>query len=85
MISFFTLKDVSEISFLSGYLQFVLFTILGLGFAGWIAIMGAAMLMVLADMHELETILHRVEWSTLIFFAALFSLMEVYSYLIPVE
>jgi len=43
------------------------------------------MLMVLADMHELETILHRVEWSTLIFFAALFSLMEVYSHLIPVE
>ena len=56
-----------------------------IGFAGWIAIMGAAMLMVLADMHELETILHRVEWSTLIFFAALFSLMEVYSHLIPVE
>ncbi|XP_052279037.1 P protein-like isoform X2 [Dreissena polymorpha] len=43
---------------------------------GWIAIIGAVLLMVLADMHELETILHRVEWSTLIFFAALFSLME---------
>ncbi|XP_060603939.1 P protein-like isoform X2 [Ruditapes philippinarum] len=43
---------------------------------GWIAIMGAIMLMVLADMQDLETILHMVEWSTLIFFAALFSLME---------
>ncbi|WAQ98954.1 P-like protein [Mya arenaria] len=43
---------------------------------GWIAILGAIMLMVLADMQELETILHKVEWSTLIFFAALFSLME---------
>ncbi|KAL4230875.1 protein kinase [Mactra antiquata] len=43
---------------------------------GWIAIMGAFMLMVLADIQELETIIHMVEWSTLIFFAALFSLME---------
>lgn len=43
---------------------------------GWIAIMGAISLMVLADIQELETILHMVEWSTLIFFAALFSLME---------
>ena len=39
--------------------------------------MGAIWLMVLADIQELETILHRVEWSTLIFFAALFSMMEV--------
>ena len=39
--------------------------------------MGALWLMVLADIQELETILHRVEWSTLIFFAALFSMMEV--------
>ncbi|XP_053400059.1 P protein-like isoform X2 [Mercenaria mercenaria] len=43
---------------------------------GWIAIMGAILLMVLADMQDLETIIHMVEWSTLIFFAALFSLME---------
>lgn len=39
--------------------------------------MGAIVLMVLADMQDLETIIHMVEWSTLIFFAALFSLMEV--------
>ena len=39
--------------------------------------MGAIWLMVLADIQELETVLHRVEWSTLIFFAALFSMMEV--------
>lgn len=43
---------------------------------GWIALMGAIWLMVLADIQELETVLHRVEWSTLIFFAALFSMME---------
>ena len=46
-------------------------------FEGWIALMGAIWLMVLADIQELETILHRVEFSTLIFFAALFSMMEV--------
>ena len=39
--------------------------------------MGAIWLMVLADIQELETVLHRVEWSTLIFFAALFTMMEV--------
>lgn len=46
-------------------------------FAGWIAIMGAIFLMVVADIKEMENILHRVEWATLIFFAALFVLMEV--------
>lgn len=44
---------------------------------GWIAIMGAIVLLVLADMNDLENVLHRVEWGTLIFFAALFVLMEV--------
>lgn len=43
---------------------------------GWIAVMGAIVLLVLADMNDLENILHRVEWGTLIFFAALFVLME---------
>ena len=45
--------------------------------SGWIAIMGAIILLVLTDVTDLETILHRVEWSTLLFFAALFVLMEV--------
>lgn len=35
------------------------------------------MLMVVADIADLENIFHRVEWATLIFFAALFVLMEV--------
>ncbi|KAK3599511.1 hypothetical protein CHS0354_006640 [Potamilus streckersoni] len=43
---------------------------------GWIAIFGAVWLLVLADLNELENILHQVEWATLIFFAALFTLME---------
>ena len=34
-------------------------------------------MMILADISELENIFHRVEWATLIFFAALFVLMEV--------
>lgn len=45
--------------------------------SGWIAILGALWLLVLADMQDFEIILHRVEWATLLFFAALFVLMEV--------
>ena len=44
---------------------------------GWIALLGGLVLMVLADIHELETVLHKIEWGTLLFFAALFILMEV--------
>uniref|UniRef100_A0A674ASY3 OCA2 melanosomal transmembrane protein n=1 Tax=Salmo trutta TaxID=8032 RepID=A0A674ASY3_SALTR len=43
---------------------------------GWIAIFGALWLLVLADIQDFEIILHRVEWATLLFFAALFVLME---------
>ncbi|CAH7460379.1 Oca2 [Phodopus roborovskii] len=44
---------------------------------GWIAILGAIWLLILADAHDFEIILHRVEWPTLLFFAALFVLMEI--------
>uniref|UniRef100_A0A3B5LBB0 Oculocutaneous albinism II n=1 Tax=Xiphophorus couchianus TaxID=32473 RepID=A0A3B5LBB0_9TELE len=44
---------------------------------GWIAILGALWLLVLADVQDFEIILHRVEWATLLFFAGLFVLMEV--------
>ncbi|XP_073965412.1 P protein-like [Choristoneura fumiferana] len=43
---------------------------------GWTALLGAILLLVLADREDLESILNRVEWSTLLFFAALFVLME---------
>ncbi|CAJ1059857.1 P protein [Xyrichtys novacula] len=43
---------------------------------GWIAILGALWLLVLADIQDFEIILHRVEWPTLLFFAGLFVLME---------
>ncbi|GBP42925.1 P protein [Eumeta japonica] len=43
---------------------------------GWTALLGALLLLLLADHDDLEPILARVEWSTLLFFAALFVLME---------
>ena len=43
---------------------------------GWIAIFGALALLLLADVQELESVLHKVEWGTLLFFAGLFVLME---------
>ncbi|CAG4978266.1 unnamed protein product [Colias eurytheme] len=46
---------------------------------GWTALLGAILLLTLADRDDLEPILHRVEWSTLLFFAALFVLMEALS------
>ncbi|KAI8433379.1 hypothetical protein MSG28_015420 [Choristoneura fumiferana] len=46
---------------------------------GWTALLGAILLLLLADREDLESILHRVEWSTLLFFAALFVLMEALS------
>ncbi|KAI5109531.1 P protein isoform X1 [Silurus meridionalis] len=43
---------------------------------GWIAVLGALWLLILADIQDFEMILHRVEWATLLFFASLFVLME---------
>ncbi|XP_045508612.1 P protein-like isoform X2 [Colias croceus] len=46
---------------------------------GWTALLGAILLLLLAERDDLEPILARVEWSTLLFFGALFVLMEVLS------
>ncbi|XP_070391454.1 P protein-like [Dermacentor albipictus] len=43
---------------------------------GWIAVLGALLLLVLADLDDLEPVMARVEWTTLVFFAALFVVME---------
>ncbi|KAM9171364.1 P protein [Pangshura tecta] len=48
---------------------------------GWIAMLGAIWLLVLADIHDFEMILNRVEWATLLFFASLFVLMEALAHL----
>ncbi|KAM9321287.1 P protein [Gastrophryne carolinensis] len=52
---------------------------------GWIAILGSLWLLVLADINDFEIILHRVEWATLLFFAALFVLMEALANLHLIE
>jgi P protein len=46
---------------------------------GWTALLGAILLLILADNENMEGVLARVEWSTLLFFAALFVLMEALS------
>lgn len=46
---------------------------------GWTALLGALLLLLLADTNNMEGILARVEWSTLIFFTSLFILMEALS------
>jgi P protein len=46
---------------------------------GWTALLGAVLLLILYDREDLDSILSHVEWSTLLFFAALFILMEALS------
>lgn len=40
------------------------------------ALLGAVLLLTLADREDLESVIAHVEWTTLLFFAALFILME---------
>lgn len=61
VITFFFLHSVPSIQRLS---------------LGWTALLGAILLLILADREDMEAVLARVEWSTLLFFAALFILME---------
>ncbi|KAH8376955.1 hypothetical protein KR093_002359 [Drosophila rubida] len=42
----------------------------------WAAVLAAILLLILADLPDLDKVLSRVEWDTLIFFAALFILTE---------
>lgn len=46
---------------------------------GWISLLGVILLLILADSENLDGLMARVEWSTLLFFAALFILMEALS------
>lgn len=61
VVSFFFLHSVPNLQRLS---------------LGWTALIGAVLLLILYDREDMEAILHHVEWSTLLFFAALFVLME---------
>jgi Na+/H+ antiporter NhaD/arsenite permease-like protein len=42
----------------------------------WIALVGAVVMLLATDRHELEEPLHHVEWTTLLFFAGLFVLVH---------
>jgi len=70
VISFFFLHSVPNLQRLS---------------LGWTALLGAVLLLILYDREDLEAILAHVEWSTLLFFAALFVLMEALSELGLIE
>ena len=45
--------------------------------SGWIAMLGAILLILLADVTHFEDLMEQVEWTTLVFFSALFILMKV--------
>ena len=61
VISFFFMHSVPDLQRLS---------------LAWTALLGAILLLILSDRGDMEAILARIEWSTLMFFAALFVLME---------
>ncbi|XP_072762399.1 P protein isoform X2 [Anoplolepis gracilipes] len=46
---------------------------------GWITLIGVSLLLILADGEDFDGLMARVEWSTLLFFASLFILMEALS------
>lgn len=64
---------VMGISIVLFFMQSVPFMHLSLG---WIAIMGAICLLVMADIDDMESVFEKVEWPTLVFFACLFVVME---------
>lgn len=70
VIGFFFLHSIPDIQRLS---------------LGWTALLGALLLLILSDRQDMEAVLSRVEWSTLLFFAALFVLMEALSVLGLIE
>lgn len=43
---------------------------------GWSALLGVTLLLIISNRDDMDAILHRVEFSTLLFFAAMFVLME---------
>jgi Na+/H+ antiporter NhaD/arsenite permease-like protein len=59
------------------YTVLLVILVLGILGLGWTALLGALLLLLLYDKEDIEGILGRVEWSTLLFFASLFILMEV--------
>lgn len=84
ILSFFTYSFISNVhmeigeilaDFCNCIVYLWLFT-----YTGWIAVLGAVWLIILVDIPKLEFLLEKIEWATLLFFAALFIMMEVNQY-----
>lgn len=43
---------------------------------GWSALLGVILLIIITEKHDMDAIMSRIEWPTLLFFAAMFVLME---------
>lgn len=43
---------------------------------GWVALIGVIFLLIISEKDNMDTLLHRIEWSTLLFFAAMFVQLE---------
>ncbi|XP_058826333.1 P protein-like isoform X2 [Topomyia yanbarensis] len=61
IVSLFFLESIPELRRLS---------------SGWAALLGVVLLLIIADKNDMDALLSRVEWPTLLFFAAMFTLME---------
>lgn len=58
--------------------SFEFFNVIGFS---WTALLGAVLLLILSDISDYESLLCRIEWSTLIFLSSFFVLIEVLSHL----
>ncbi|XP_035779785.1 P protein-like isoform X1 [Anopheles albimanus] len=61
IVSLFFLESIPELRRLS---------------SGWAALLGVVLLLIISDKNDMDAVLSRVEWPTLLFFAAMFTLME---------
>ncbi|XP_055917828.1 P protein-like [Eupeodes corollae] len=43
---------------------------------GWVALLGVVFLMIISSRNDMDAMVHRIEWTTLLFFAAMFVIME---------
>ncbi|KAH8293059.1 hypothetical protein KR044_000069 [Drosophila immigrans] len=43
---------------------------------GWVALLGVILLLIVLNREDMEHLIHRIEWTTLLFFAAMFVMME---------
>ncbi|ALC40050.1 hoe2 [Drosophila busckii] len=43
---------------------------------GWVALLGVILLLIILNREDIEHLIHRIEWTTLLFFAAMFVMME---------